>query len=155
MITGVLPSLRYVLITDYLLDNLDDDELEAIVAHEIGHGRQHHLLAKTGAWLGLIVVWAVAVAVLPGALGVVPLVLFLGLFVVHGRVGVLLEQKADDYACEQVGTEAVVRALEKLAALNMLKRRTGRLWDALQQHPGIERRIARLQQRVAPAGRPS
>lgn len=148
MITGVLPAARFVLLTDHLIDNLDDDELDAIVAHEIAHGRQHHLLLKTGCWLGLVVVLAAAVALAGGLGAVLPLValaLFVAAFLVQGRLGVRLEERADDYACRQVGVDPVVRALEKLATLNMTKRRTGALWDALQQHPGLERRIARLQ----------
>lgn len=150
MITGLLPSLRYVLITDHLIDNLSEDELDAILAHEIAHGRQHHLLIKTGSWVGMIVVFELAIA-LAGAAGaalsLLPIIGFVALFLAYGRVGVVLEQKADDYACEQMGAEPVVRALEKLARLNMLKRRTGAVWDALQQHPGVERRITRLQSR--------
>ncbi len=50
--TGVLPGLRYIFVTDRLLTDFADDELEAVLAHEIGHARQHHLLVK----LGLVVV---------------------------------------------------------------------------------------------------
>ena len=149
MITGVLPGARYVLLTDHLLDNLTDDELQAILCHEIGHGVEHHLLKKTGSWLGLVAVLSSAGALVAladnVALSLALLVLLIGIFVAQGRIGVRLEERADDYACRQVGVEPVVRALEKVAALNMTKRHTGALWDAMQQHPGVERRIARLQ----------
>ena len=156
MITGVLPSLRYVLITDHLLDHLSEDELEAVVAHEIAHGRQHHLLFKAGSWLVLVVAVNVAVA-LPDPVGtafaVLALPLLFGLFFVQGRLGIVLEERADDYACARVGVEPVIGALEKLAELNMTKRRTGAFWDALQQHPGIERRVGRLRYRTMTPGR--
>jgi Zn-dependent protease with chaperone function len=151
MITGVLPRFRYVLITDHLLDNFSEDELEAVVAHEIGHGRQHHLLIKTGSWLVLVVAITVGGALPDPAgavVGVLAIPALIGLFVVQGRLGIALEERADDYAVAHVGVEPVVRALEKLADLNMTKRRTGAFWNALQQHPGMDRRIGRLQARV-------
>ncbi len=42
-VAGMLPSLRYVLITDALLSVLRDEEVEAVVAHELGHVRRRHL----------------------------------------------------------------------------------------------------------------
>ena len=43
-IMGILPRLRYILITRGLLSLLSIDELKAVVAHEMGHVRRHHLL---------------------------------------------------------------------------------------------------------------
>lgn len=150
MITGLVPSMRYVLITDYLLDNLDDEELDAIVAHEVAHGLRHHVLLKTGSVLGIIAVAEVALALagsVNGAFGLLTIAAVVGLFFLPGRLGIALEERADDDACDRVGVEPVVRALEKLARLNMTKRRTGAFWNAMQQHPGVERRIGRLQDR--------
>ncbi len=42
-VTGLIPSLRYVFITDALLAILRDDEVESVVSHELGHIRRHHL----------------------------------------------------------------------------------------------------------------
>ncbi len=58
-ISGVLPRLRYVFLTDRLVEILDDDELDAVLAHEISHGKGHHLLLKlagTLAPLGVLLV---------------------------------------------------------------------------------------------------
>jgi len=43
-VMGLLPGLRYVMFTPALLNNLDHDELEAVMAHEIGHVKHRHLL---------------------------------------------------------------------------------------------------------------
>ncbi len=43
-IVGILPQLRYILITRGLLSLLTIDELKAVVAHEMGHIRRFHLL---------------------------------------------------------------------------------------------------------------
>lgn len=40
--------------------------------------------------------------------------------------------------------------LEKLAELNMLKRRTSWLWDILQQHPGVQQRLDRVAAKTTP-----
>jgi Zn-dependent protease with chaperone function len=43
-IIGVLPRWRYILLTQSLLRVLNGDELRAVVAHEMGHVRRHHML---------------------------------------------------------------------------------------------------------------
>jgi STE24 endopeptidase len=43
MIAGLLPRPRYVLFTDRLLHELNADEIEAVLGHEVGHVRHHHL----------------------------------------------------------------------------------------------------------------
>lgn len=43
-VMGVVPRLRYVLITDGLLEQLDDTEIEAVFGHEAGHVQRRHLL---------------------------------------------------------------------------------------------------------------
>ena len=79
-----------------------------------------------------------------------PVLLVGTILLVNGLVGIRLERQADDYACATVGPDATRRMLEKLAELNMLKRRTGWLWNALQQHPGIQQRLNRVAARTTP-----
>ena len=45
-VAGLVPSIRYVFVTDAILQYLRDDELESVVAHELGHVRRHHLLLR-------------------------------------------------------------------------------------------------------------
>lgn len=43
-VMGIIPGLRYVMITPALLEHLTLDELDAVMAHEIGHIRKKHML---------------------------------------------------------------------------------------------------------------
>ncbi len=42
-VMGIVPWLRYVLLTDAMLDRFDSGKLEAVMAHEIGHVRRRHI----------------------------------------------------------------------------------------------------------------
>ncbi|MFV0437868.1 MAG: M48 family metalloprotease [Desulfopila sp.] len=43
-VMGVLPGLRYILLTPAIISAMDRRELKSVVAHEIGHVKCHHLL---------------------------------------------------------------------------------------------------------------
>ena len=43
-VMGIVPGLRYILITPALIESMTLEELEAVMAHEIGHVRKMHLL---------------------------------------------------------------------------------------------------------------
>jgi predicted Zn-dependent protease len=43
-VMGLVQRFRYILVTDALLRSLDPDEIDAVIAHEIGHVKKHHLL---------------------------------------------------------------------------------------------------------------
>ena len=42
-IVGLLPNRRIVILSDALLAQLDEDELRAVYAHEMGHSYHHHV----------------------------------------------------------------------------------------------------------------
>jgi len=42
-VMGLIAPVRYVLLSDALLDSMNDREVEAVMAHELGHVRRHHL----------------------------------------------------------------------------------------------------------------
>lgn len=156
MIIGPFARLSHIVLTDYLLEHFSEREVEAVVAHEIAHGKGHHLLLRLGAWLlfsivvgGAAIAAAIQFSISPAWVAVGLPVLFLAGFVaVFGGVGVMLERRADRYGARLVGTDAMVDALEKLAEANMAKRRTGWLWNVATQHPGIAQRIADLRRRA-------
>lgn len=63
-LVGVLPRLRYILLTDALLERLSEPQVEAVMAHEVGHAARRHipwmvaatvvsvsLLHALGAWM--------------------------------------------------------------------------------------------------------
>ena len=43
-VMGVIAPLRYVLITDAMLEQMDDRKVEAVFGHEAGHVKRHHIL---------------------------------------------------------------------------------------------------------------
>jgi STE24 endopeptidase len=152
---GLLPGLRYVAVSDYLIDNMSEREVDAVVAHEFGHVRGRHLLLKFGAVLACWISFgALFLALRPGgsasaAFSFVPLVVGMpiGMLLVNGLLGVRLEQRADDAAAATVGADALTSALCRLGELNDTKGDTGRAWAVVTQHPGLDDRIARLRQR--------
>jgi STE24 endopeptidase len=42
-VMGLIGRPRYILLTDGLLQAMDDDQVEAVMAHELGHVKHHHL----------------------------------------------------------------------------------------------------------------
>lgn len=50
-VIGLAPRLRYVLLTDALLEGLPLRQIEAVMAHEVGHVRRGHMI-----WLALALV---------------------------------------------------------------------------------------------------
>jgi Zn-dependent protease with chaperone function len=43
-VMGVVAPLRYVLITDGMLEQMEDTKIEAVFGHEAGHAKRHHIL---------------------------------------------------------------------------------------------------------------
>ena len=64
-VIGLIPSMRYVLLTDELLERLPSGQIRAVVAHEAGHLRHRHLpwtilslLALIGT-IGVVLEWSI------------------------------------------------------------------------------------------------
>ncbi|MCX5896796.1 MAG: M48 family metalloprotease, partial [Proteobacteria bacterium] len=54
-VIGFIKKFRYILISPSLMQILDEDELEAVVAHEIGHVQHHHMIYYTLIIMGFAV----------------------------------------------------------------------------------------------------
>ncbi len=134
LFVGVVPSRRYVYVSDYLVDNFSGPELDAVMAHEICHGKEHHLVIR-------LALFAVAIALfsVPGG-ALFGYVLFL---VAGGVLSRRFETRADEYAKRTVGAAAMVAALRRLAELNDTPLTTGH-WTLPGSHPSFARRIERL-----------
>jgi len=52
-VMGVMPSARYVLMSDLLVESLNDDELAAVFAHEVGHVVHRHMAWYAVFFVGL------------------------------------------------------------------------------------------------------
>src|SRR4051812_32156957 len=42
-VMGLVPQMRYILLSDVLLETMTDDQIEAVFAHEIGHVKHWHM----------------------------------------------------------------------------------------------------------------
>jgi STE24 endopeptidase len=163
MVTGPLPFLRYVVLTDRLVRDMTAEEVEAVFGHEVGHIKHHHMLFYFGFLMSSLV--AVAAAWEPlrrylagavpqwqewevayEAVTVLPLLLAVGsyVFVVFGFLSRRCERQADLYGCRTVSFPVFIAALEKVARLNGISReRPG--WLSSWQHSTIARRVEFLQ----------
>jgi Zn-dependent protease with chaperone function len=127
MVVGILPWIRYVVFTDRLLDDFTPEEVEAVLGHEIGHIKHHHMLYYLGfltasmAVLGVLISRVLPLLVAPGAedvldpdggpvtatyqyLEALPMVgaLLVYVFVVFGFLSRRCERQADIYGCRAV-----------------------------------------------------
>lgn len=149
-ISGFLPCLRYLFVTDEVLRRLDQSELRAVTAHEAAHCHHGHLarlaLSLAIPFLALLISdqwWPKSIlggARLPLMAGVV-----LGAWGIwHGRWARLLEHQADVTACQLLaGTTAeisppTVRLFER--TLGALEANPGGDW----LHPAPRQRIQLL-----------
>ncbi len=55
-VMGLIPRFRYVLVTDSLLNLLSEDEIKAVMAHEMGHVKYKHILFYLSFLLGYMVI---------------------------------------------------------------------------------------------------
>jgi STE24 endopeptidase len=177
MVTGFVPFLRYVVVTDRLIAELSQEEIEAVFGHEVGHIKHHHMLYYLGFLLASLAavggVWTVVLgalkddvfpAVFGGASGVwtwlteyeiiatvsLLTVLSLYIFLVFGFVSRRCERQADIFGSRTVSCGAFIRALEKVASLNGIHReRPG--WLSSWQHSTIAKRVAFLRRMDADA----
>lgn len=107
MVAGVVPWLRYVVLTDRLLAELTPEEVDAVFGHEVGHVKHHHMPYYVGFFVtSLTVLWMAALLLMPQAdylrrLAVFPLVGMLAAytFVVFGFLTRRCERQADIYGC--------------------------------------------------------
>jgi Zn-dependent protease with chaperone function len=96
-IIGVVPWFRYVIFTEALLKRINDDDIEAILAHEIGHSYHKHLLFYPFVVLGMTVSGGVLFSYFDLSYGFVGSVLFMLVYMrlVFGFFSRNFERQAD------------------------------------------------------------
>ncbi len=130
-VMGIVAPLRYILISDALLEGLRREHIEAVMAHEIAHIRRHHifwLLATAGVAMGALTVgWSAVLSLLnrspvgggavnglsdelldgiPLGAGLVIVLTMASWFVVIGWVSRRFERQADTYAVQHMTRSA-------------------------------------------------
>jgi STE24 endopeptidase len=159
---------RRIVFFDTLLSRLDCDEIEAVLAHELGHYKRRHVLKRL-VWMGVASLallallaflmdspWFYAGLGLPATpprAGVALILFFLVLPVFTFVLGPLSsfysrrhEFEADAFAAEQASAKSLVQALVKLYEDNAATLTPDPLHSAFyDSHPPAAVRIARLQ----------
>jgi STE24 endopeptidase len=158
-----LGKTKRVILGDTLVENFSEDEIETVLAHELGHYRRGHiwkgiLISTVVTFVGLFITSRLYVVSLSlGGFGGVddlaalPLLgLWLGLFgFVMSPIMNLISRKheyeADEYAITRSGNPlAFIDALKKLAAMNLADSAPHPVVEFLfYSHPSIEKRIRR------------
>lgn len=162
-LTG-LGATRRIILADTLLDNYTSDEIEAVLAHELGHHVHRHILKSIfvqaaitlfGFWAAN---WALHYAVdrqlfefvqvsdfanLP-LLGLVATVLSFLLMPALNAYSRYNERQADRYAFESIASvEPFISSMNKLAEQNLAERTPGKWVEwFFHSHPSISRRLA-------------
>jgi Zn-dependent protease with chaperone function len=169
MVSGALPWVRYIVLTDLLIERLQPEEIEAVFGHEVGHIKHHHMLLYILFFVGSVIlltgVWKCCEAVLdpPPAAATSPgqrtapappwmasaeiaagpallTIVSAYVFVVFGYLSRRCERQADLFGCRAVSCQAFIGALEKVADLNGIPRHHSG-WLASWQHPSIAQRV--------------
>lgn len=172
-VMGLLPRLRYILLTDLLLERLEEREVEAVMAHELGHIVRRHvawLLGGMAASLGvsaMLAGWAGAGAAMlagvdgNGALmeGVDVAAALVGIVVglaLVGRISRVFEREADAFAVQHLagmrngggGQRAVIteEAAEGMrsALLAVAREHHIPLWKWTWRHGSLGDRVERI-----------
>jgi len=161
-LTG-LGATRRIILADTLLDNYSDDEIEAVLAHELGHHVHRHILKSIfvqagitlfGFWLANEVLrYAVErrnmfetmsdFANLPLLILVSTVLSFL-LMPALNAYSRFNERQADRYCFHSVASvEPFISSMNKLAEQNLAERTPSRWVEwLLHSHPAIAKRIA-------------
>ena len=117
-VSGLIPALRYLVLSDALVDRFDRQAVQAIVAHEAGHIHHRHLWLRTMALIAPMILLFVAIqgatqqtrfppeavwlfGADPRSLAAVAMLAGIGLYAVFifGPYCRLLEHQADIFAC--------------------------------------------------------
>jgi STE24 endopeptidase len=157
-----LGHTRRIILSDTLLAQFQDEEVEAVLAHEFGHHVHHHmfqgiavqsgatflgfyLIHRTLGWLGPHFGFQGAedFANLP-LLALVSTALSLVLLPAVNAYSRALERQADAYALKAIPSRsAFISCMEKLAELNLAESRPHPWIEFIfHSHPSIEKRIA-------------
>jgi len=157
-VMGLVGPLRYILLSDALLQSVPQRQVEAVMAHELGHVRHHHmfwLLAAAGGSLGLLqaIAWWVLTAGANGAergaelVAAGPamagwsreglLVLVMGgailWFALFGWVSRRFERQADSFAVQHLATQRAEPARDRFGRVVVDAASAQTMIGALQQ----------------------
>lgn len=114
-VMGLIPRFRYILLSDLLIETMDERQIEAVFAHEAGHVKHRHMTwyvvfaVVFFTWLDgveRVLVWWVWQGQVPVSIPL-DIMLFglgvIGFFVIFGSLSRSFERQADLFAARHVG----------------------------------------------------
>jgi STE24 endopeptidase len=157
-----LGNTRRIVLGDTLLDKFSADEIETVLAHELGHHVHKDIalgiifqtiLTIAGFWLAnAIMLWGIRTFGYTGLIDPAAFPLFLVAMTIFGLVTMPLsnswsrwrEVKADTYALETTGNpQAFASAMTRLANQNLAEAEPPAWVEfLLHSHPSIHKRVA-------------
>lgn len=144
-VMGILPGLRYILLTPALIETMSRPELDAVMAHEIGHVKKRHLILyifligcfsllagvlaepflyfflSLGFVSKLVLLSGISVESVVTVVGAVPFMLFLLIYFryIFSYFIRNFERQADLYSLQAIGSgRAMISAFEKISILS-------------------------------------
>jgi len=144
--------------SDYLLNNMNAEEIEAVFLHEVGHIKKHHIIIRNILLifimpimycLGVAMDWIeqfhhinIPLGILFGFGVMISYMVFLYLYISR-----MQEYSADGYAADRIGNrENLCNALIKLNELNDVLE-NGKKNGVLRTHPTLAKRLERIRER--------
>ncbi len=133
-VMGVIPQVRYILLSDLLLERMDDEQIEAVFAHEVGHIVHRHM-----AWYVVVIIiftmglaalqtvtqhllppeWEVTATLPQEAVDVISVVGTLLLFLIFfGFLSRRFERQADVYAARVIEASARERTTRPVVVVS-------------------------------------
>lgn len=149
-VIGFIPGFRYLLISNSLIKALSPQELRAVIAHEAGHIKRHHMFFFLLSFLSFLVLlflgfsvidifhwifaWEFSLNLFFGVLSVLAFIIFFRFFL--GFLSRNFERQADCNSLERSGLNPFRQALLKVGWLNSIDPEEDN-WH----HYGIQQRI--------------
>lgn len=156
-IAGLLPKSRYIFITDSLLSNFTEDEIETIVAHEFGHIKYKHVLFYLFFSIGYIILYTFLYTltipiseklqisnIISNLLNAFfTLIFFCAYFVIIFRyLSRKFEIQSDIFALDITKKpQSFKNALIKLSSINYIPKTTSKLISIFRTHPSVYQRL--------------
>lgn len=154
-VAGLLPKSREIFVTDWLLQRMDEDQIEGVLLHELGHLRHRHLfyyMLFSFCYFGIYLLifdeiyrWVPAFfwGTFWGPVFFLSAFLYLYFVILFGFISRQFERQADYFAVRHMREpSAYVRMLKGLAELHSLSTSFRRLFEWTKTHPSFLRRIA-------------
>jgi STE24 endopeptidase len=158
MVSGIFQRFRFLYLTDYLINNFSIDEIETIIAHELGHIRHKHLekfilfsIIVFGVWagVGLFLTLYLNVHFDPWNIIVVSAIPCMAISFLFNFLSRRFELQADAYAVELTKKpEIYISALRKLAQINDMSFTQSKSEEVTLTHPSFDRRIKEINKKM-------